>query len=444
MAKYFGTDGIRGIANIELTTDLAFRTGVAISTLLKETLKHRPKIFIGKDTRISSDMIENSLVAGICSGGCDIALLGFMPTPAVPHLSIKHGGDASIVISASHNSFEYNGIKIFGANGYKLSDEMEAKLEEYIDLDIQLKTHNDIGRILHLDINPINEYTDFLASSIKGDLSNIKIAVDCANGAASSTAEKLFKKVGANVKIINDTPNGVNINDNCGSTHLAQLSNLVRSGAYDIGIAFDGDADRCLIVDENGDLFDGDRIMAFLATSLKSQNKLKGNAFVATILSNMGLHAYSKTQGIKIECSDVGDRYVLEMMLKGGYNLGGEQSGHLIYLDFATTGDGQLTAIKFLEALKISGKTVGEIGEVIKPFPQVMINTPVANDKKHSIAEHNNVLLAIKNAENKLGEGRILVRPSGTEALVRVMVEGENADMVSIVCKEISETIKNI
>lgn len=444
MAKYFGTDGIRGIANVELTAQLAFKTGMAISKILTETTEHKPKIFIGKDTRISSDMIEKSLVSGICSGGCDVVLLGFMPTPAVPHLSIKYNGAAAIVISASHNSFEYNGIKIFGSNGYKLSDEMEAKLEEYIDADLKLKTHGDIGRILTLDINPIEEYTDFLASSIAGDLSNIKIAVDCANGAASSTAESLFKKVGANVKIINDTPNGTNINDNCGSTHLKGLSELVTSGSYDIGIAFDGDADRCLIVDENGNLFDGDRIMAFLATSLKAQNKLKGDTFVATILSNMGLHAYAKTQGIKIECADVGDRYVLEMMLAGGYNLGGEQSGHLIYLDFSTTGDGQLTAIKFLEALKMSGKSVSEIGEVIKPFPQIMINTPVSNDKKHSIAGQKDVLEAIKTAEGKLGGGRILVRPSGTEALVRVMAEGESADMVNLVCMEISEIIKKI
>lgn len=446
MGRYFGTDGIRGVANKELDALLAFKIGKAAAYVLTKHARGKAKILIGKDTRISSDMLEASLVAGICTVGADVELLGTIPTPAVAFLTIKHKADAGIVISASHNPYEYNGIKIFAGNGYKLSDEIEGEIEDFIDRneEIPMAIGADLGRQLKSSVDPIEEYTDYLANTIQGDLSGMVVAVDCANGASSKTAFKLFRKLKCQAEIRYYEPDGININDCCGSTHLEKLQERVRRGQYDLGVAFDGDADRCLVVDDKGEVLDGDRIMAACAVHMKKEGKLRNNAFVATILSNMGLHAYAKEHGFTIECSNVGDRYVLEKMLEGGYMLGGEQSGHVIFLEYATTGDGELTAIQFIKILKDSDKKASDIAREVVPFPQVMVNVKVPNSEKQDIAQRPEVKTAIEDAEKKLGEGRILVRPSGTEALVRVMAEGKNENSVNAVAKDIAKVIESI
>ena len=446
MGKYFGTDGIRGVVNEELDAQLAMKVGRAMAYALSQQTNHRTKILIGKDTRISSDMLEAALIAGICSSGADVESLGVIPTPAVAYLTIKHKADAGIVISASHNPYEHNGIKIFAGNGYKLSDELEARIEEYIDRvdELPLLTHEKIGRVLKSDIDPVEEYTDYIADTIKGDLSGLRIVVDCANGASSVTASKLFRKLNINASIRYYEPDGCNINEHCGSTHLEALQELVRKDHYDVGVAFDGDADRCLIVDDQGEVLDGDRIMAVCAAEFKKQEKLRGNAFVATILSNMGLHAYAKERGMEIVCSNVGDRYVLEKMLENGYILGGEQSGHIIFLEYATTGDGELTAVQFLKMLKDSGKKASEIAAEVVPWPQIMINVKVPTALKHTLAERPEVQEAIEKEKKTLGEGRILVRPSGTEPLVRVMVEGMDKTCVYNAAETVANVIESI
>lgn len=448
MGKYFGTDGVRGVANVELDAMLAFKIGAAAAFVLSQEQNHggKAKLLIGKDTRISSDMLESALVAGICSVGADVELLGVIPTPAIAYLTIKHKADAGIVISASHNSYEYNGIKIFAGSGYKLSDEMESKIESLIDDfdSVPRASHEKLGRVLKSEIDPVVEYTDHLSETIDGDLSGLRVAVDCANGASSSTIVRLMRLLECKADYRFYEPDGLNINDGCGSTHLGNLQERMRTGDFDIGVAFDGDADRCLIADEKGEVLDGDRIMAVCAARMKQQGKLRGGAFVATILSNMGLHAYAEKMGVKIECANVGDRYVLEMMLDKGYVLGGEQSGHVIFLEYASTGDGQLTAIQFMNILKQSGKKCSEIAAEVKPWPQVMINVAVPNSEKKTIAEREEVANAIKKAENELGQGRILVRASGTEALVRVMVEGKDAQKVDEVAKSVAKTIESI
>lgn len=440
---------MRGVANVELDALLAFKIGAAAAYVLTEEATHtgKAKLLIGKDTRISSDMLENALVAGICSVGADVELLGVIPTPAVAYLTIKHKADAGIVISASHNSFEYNGIKIFAGNGYKLSDEIEAKIEDLIDdIDsIPKVTHERLGRVIKSAIDPIVEYTDHLAETIKGDLSGLRVAVDCANGASSTTVERLMRLVECKAEIRFYEPDGININAGCGSTHLNKLKERVKNGNFDLGVAFDGDADRCLIVDETGEELDGDRIMAVCAARMKKEGKLRGGAFVATVLSNMGLHAYAEKNDMRIECSNVGDRYVLEMMLDKGYILGGEQSGHVIFLEYASTGDGELTALQFMSILKDSGKKCSEIAAEVVPWPQIMINVSVPNDKKATLQELPEVKAEIDAADAVLqGNGRILVRPSGTEALVRVMVEGKDSEQVEALAKKVAKVIESV
>lgn len=446
MGKYFGTDGIRGVANTELDAPLAFQVGRAAAYVLTKEGDGKPCLLIGKDTRLSSDMLEAALVAGICSVGANVELLGVIPTPAIAYLTLKHRADAGIVISASHNPYEYNGIKIFGGNGYKLSDQLEEEIERLIDDDREIPRVQgaELGRVLTSAINPQEEYVDYLVSTIPGDLSGLKIAVDCANGASSTTAFSLFRKLGCQSEIRFYEPDGVNINCGCGSTHLENLQERMRRGNFDAGIAFDGDADRCLVVDDQGEVLDGDRIMAVCAADMKRQGKLRGNAFVATIMSNMGLHAYAREQGMEIQCANVGDRYVLEMMLRDGYSLGGEQSGHVIFLEYATTGDGQLTAIQFLNILKRSGKKASEIARQVQPYPQVMQNVAVPNREKKGMAQRPEVLEAIEQVQLELGEGRVLVRPSGTEALVRVMVEGKDETQVKKACDTVSEVIRGL
>ncbi|MGI6181190.1 MAG: phosphoglucosamine mutase [Agathobaculum sp.] len=449
MGRYFGTDGVRGVANSELDALLAFKIGAAAAyELTQESAQNRKaKLLIGKDTRISSDMLENALVAGICSVGADVELLGVIPTPAVAFLTIKHKADAGIVISASHNSFEYNGIKIFAGNGYKLPDETEAKIEDLIDNfeSIPKVTHEKLGRVIGSEIDPVVEYTDHLAETIQSDLSGLRVAVDCANGASSTTIRRLMRLVECKAEIRYNEPDGVNINDGCGSTHLDKLKERVKNGEFDLGVAFDGDADRCLIVDETGEELDGDRIMAVCAAHMKKQGKLRGGAFVATVLSNMGLHAYAEKNGMRIETSNVGDRYVLEMMLQKGYILGGEQSGHVIFLEYASTGDGELTALQFMSILKESGRKCSEIAAEVVPWPQLMVNVKVPNDKKATLQELPEIKAAIAAASEELGEnGRILVRPSGTEALVRVMVEGRDSVQVETLTKKVAKVIESV
>lgn len=446
MGRFFGTDGIRGVANAELDCNLAFKTGQAAAIVLSKVCKHKAKIYIGKDTRISSDMLECALAAGISSVGADVGLLGYMPTPAVAYLTVKHAADAGVVISASHNPMEYNGIKIFNAEGFKLSDELEAEIEAIIasEEEIPLCTGAEIGRVTHME-SCAHEYVDYLTTTIDGDLSGMRILVDCANGASSATAQELFHKLSADATILFHQPNGININADCGSTKMETLREQVVAGHFDVGVAFDGDADRCLIVDEEGAVVDGDRIMAICADTMKRAGELPHDTFVATVLSNLGLHAYAKAHNMKVAASAVGDRNVLELMQKEGYVLGGEQSGHVIFLKHSTTGDGELTAIQFLHILKQSGKKVSELAREIEQYPQVMINVLVKNELKEKVLSDHEVQLAMREVTEKLGdEGRILVRPSGTEPLIRVMVEGRASDQVNAIAGHVADIIETV
>ena len=444
MARLFGTDGIRGIANDGLDCILALKAGQAAAEVLTETANHRPLFLIGKDTRISSDMLENALAAGICSVGGDVVLLGVVPTPAVAYLSVELGADAGIMISASHNPFEHNGIKIFNGDGYKLSDELEDRIEKKINEGVTLKTYENIGRVRR-DPGAVKKYIDHLVSCAENNIEGLRVLVDCANGSASVTSHPLFKNFAADVEIIRDQPNGTNINLDCGSTHLERLSRMVVAGGYDVGVAFDGDADRCLVVNEKGETVDGDHIMAIIGRQLRDEGRLAGDTIVATVMSNLGFHMFARENGLKVITAAVGDRYVLEEMKKGGYVLGGEQSGHLIFLENATTGDGQLTAVKYLGILAASGKKASELDSEIKQYPQVLKNVAVKPDMKHKLAEESAVKAAIAEAEKLLeGQGRILVRPSGTEALVRVMVEGPSKGVVDVACDLIVSAIESL
>lgn len=444
MGRLFGTDGIRGIANDGLDTRLAFLVGQAAALVLTRATKHKPVIYIGKDTRISSDMLEAALAVGVTSAGADAVLTGVAPTPAVAYLT-KERADAGIVISASHNSFEYNGIKIFNCEGFKLSDELENEIEALLSSDMPLKTGAEIGYIRRDELS-VMQYIEYLRTCAAPDLSGLRVAVDCANGAASETAEALFQKLNpAKLTVLHNEPDGININDNCGSTHMESLQKTVVGGGYDIGIAFDGDADRCLFVDHLGNIVDGDRIMAVCALHERDCGHLPGDSFVATVMSNLGLHVWARENGLRIIGAPVGDRYVLEEMRKSGFLLGGEQSGHVIFLRHTTTGDGQLTALKLLTVMSETGKSLADLISGIPQYPQVLVNVPVREDIKHKLAEHLSVREAVRQAEETLGtDGRVLVRPSGTEALVRVMVEGKDGGEIANLAGQIIAVIKNL
>lgn len=444
MARLFGTDGVRGVAGVALTAKLALELGAAAAEVLTEASakgSKKPLVVIGKDTRISSDMLESALAAGICSAGADVLLLGTIPTPAVAYLIGELKADAGVMISASHNPFGDNGIKIFGADGCKLPDEVEDQIEARMGGGFAPRTGNTIGRV-RTERHAIQRYVDHLRSCATSDLRGLRILVDCANGAASVTSHELFDGFEAEVDIIADQPNGVNINLDCGSTHLDRLSRLVVAGGYDVGVAFDGDADRCLVVTEKGDTVDGDHIMAIVGRDMKRKGLLKNDTIVATVMSNLGFHKYAQANDLKVITAPVGDRYVLEEMKKGGYNLGGEQSGHLIFLDDATTGDGELTAIKYLGILAASGGKASDLDAEIGHFPQLLKNVRVPNELKHTLAEVPEVKKAIDEAEEMLGEGRILVRPSGTEPLVRVMTEGFDEDIVTKACEHVVRALE--
>ena len=449
MGKLFGTDGIRGVVNAGLDADLAYKVGLAAAQVLAKGKKpgEKPLVTIGKDTRISGDLLKGSLIAGLCTAGADVLDLGTLPTPGVAWVTVDEKADAGIVISASHNPFEHNGIKIFNGQGYKLSDELEEKIEDVVLFghnDVGRKTGGDIGKVSYVAEKAVLDYIDHLESTIDSTLGGLRILVDCANGAASATAARLFDRFSKlRTDVINADPDGVNINEKCGSTHMDALAAMVRAGGYDIGIAFDGDADRCLAVDERGELIDGDQIMAACGLDMKRKGKLPGNAVVATVMSNLGLHLFAKEHGMDLECTSVGDRNVLERMLEKGYAIGGEQSGHMIFLEHATTGDGQLTALQVLALLKESGKRASEVFGICQRYPQVLINIPVAdNDRKKAVMASQALADAVAAEEEKLaGEGRVLVRPSGTEALMRVMVEARDQDTAQAAAQRLADQI---
>lgn len=433
MARLFGTDGVRGVANSELTCETALEIGKATAYLMRKEAKRKPKILIGKDTRISGDMLEASLAAGICSAGADVVLLGIIPTPAVAYLTRKHDADAGIVISASHNSAEFNGIKIFNSNGYKLSDEIEDSIEELIKSgceSLELPTGDEVGTISKCD-SAIADYTEFAKNVISCNLEGLKIAIDCANGASYKTAVKVIIELGAEAFVVQNHPNGTNINRNCGSTHTKSFCEYVKNINVDIGLTFDGDADRLLVVDEKGNIVDGDKIMLICAEQLKSQGLLMKDTLVTTVMTNLGLVLAAKEKGINIVQTKVGDRYVLEEMLASGYILGGEASGHIIFLNHNTTGDGLVSALSLLEIMKITGKKVSELAEVFQTMPQCIINAKVKNSKKYDFDKDKTIVDAIDELEREFdGKGRVLVRPSGTEPCVRVMLEGENQSVI--------------
>ena len=450
MGKLFGTDGIRGIVNAGLDADLAYKVGLAAAQVLAKNKKEgeKPRVTIGKDTRISGDLLKGSLIAGLCTAGADVMDLGTLPTPGVAWVTVDAKADAGIVISASHNPFEHNGIKIFNGEGYKLSDELEEKIEEIVLFghnNVPMKTHGEIGKVSYVASKASEDYIDHLESSVDSTLGGLRILVDCANGAASATAARLFDRFSKlRTDVINADPDGVNINTNCGSTHIDALAAMVKAGGYDMGIAFDGDADRCLAVDELGNLIDGDQIMAACGLDMKKKGKLPGDTIVATVMSNLGLHVWSKENGLNVVCTDVGDRHVLEHMLEHGFDIGGEQSGHMIFREFATTGDGQLTALQMLALLKESGKKASELFGACPRYPQTLINVPVAdNDAKKAIMSSDKLWDAVKQEEETLaGKGRILVRASGTEALMRVMVEAESEQVAHSCAQRLADLVK--
>ena len=448
MGKLFGTDGIRGVVGENLTVDLAFRTGKAIAAVLKEEKGRKPLITIGKDTRISSDMLESALIAGICSVGGDVMPFGVLPTPAVAYLTVLKGADAGIVISASHNPYEHNGIKVFNEKGYKLPDETEEWVEEKILADVfPAATRSGIGVLRHGLRQSREAYIDHLAGTIEGDLSGLRILVDCSNGAASATAPELFGRFRCFCDFIHREPDGVIINDRCGSTHLDDLAAQVTAGGYDIGVAFDGDADRCLMVDETGGVIDGDKVLAVCGADMKRRGRLGGNTIVATVMSNLGLHEFCRENGVGLICTSVGDRNVLEKMNECGYRIGGEQSGHTIFTEFATTGDGQLTALQFLDVLARSGKKASELASVCPQYPQVLLNVAVSHERgvKEAIMASEVLSAAVAAEEaNLAGEGRVLVRASGTESLIRVMVEARTEQIAQLVAENLVNVIKSL
>ena len=440
MGRLFGTDGIRGVVGGELNNALARLVGRALVTVIG---KKDTRILIGMDTRISSEMLADSVMEGIGDVGGHTDIIGVCSTPAVAHLVIKQGYDAGVMISASHNPWEYNGIKIFGSDGFKLSDTLEERIEEIIlDTDTEALVVKEKGSVSYL-FDAVDKYADYLIKSCDTRLDGLKIGIDCANGSASVTAEKVFRALGAECIMLADKPDGTNINKNCGSTHLDGIRALVTEKHLDLGIAFDGDADRCLAIDENGREVDGDYILAILGGKMKAEGTLKGNTLVGTVMSNLGLINFCRANGIEFISTKVGDRYVLETLNERSLSLGGEQSGHIILRDLSTTGDGQLTAIALLSRIKKSGKSLSTLADVMKKCPQFMINVHADSNAKAAFKTDEVIKSAISDYENEMGNsGRILIRPSGTEPLIRVMTEGEDPELAERICKELSNIIE--
>ena len=445
MGRLFGTDGVRGVANKDLTCELAMKLGRAAAAVLTNKSTRHPRVIIGKDTRLSSDMLENAMAAGLCSVGASVVLLGVVPTPAVAYLVEKYKADAGIMISASHNAYEYNGIKIFNGDGFKLPDDLEERIESLILGEAPLPAapaDSDLGTV-ETAPNALRDYIDHVKSTVHFSLDGLEIALDCANGSSAMTAETLFTELGAKVHMLANEPNGVNINDGCGSTHMESLIEYVKTHRVDAGIAFDGDADRCLAVDENGEPVDGDFIMAICGLDMKSRGKLNKNCIVGTIMTNLGFIKFCEANGIHFEATKVGDRYVLEEMLLENYSFGGEQSGHVIFRDFATTGDGQLTAAQLLSIMKRREAKLSSMTTVMERYPQTMKNIRVSPEGKLAFYTDPKVKQAIDAATKTLaGNGRVIVRPSGTEPLLRVMVEGQDLALIEKIAEDISEVIK--
>ena len=451
MRKYFGTDGIRRIANTELSPNLVFRVAKAGASVLSKHTDHMPTIFIGRDTRISGTLIESAMIAGFLSYGANVKTLGVIPTPAVAYLTKKYNADASVVISASHNTFEFNGVKYFSNKGMKISDELEEEIEEIMDSDEKLTELTAISENIGISENAenmIEDYIDFIVGIFHGSITknkrdDFRVLIDTANGATYKVADKIFKRLGINHDIINNEPNGININHNCGSTHLEMLKEKVVEGKYSLGIAYDGDGDRCLAVDEKGNEIDGDIMLAIASNYMKKEGKLAKDTLVATVMSNLGLNKFSEKNGINFKQTKVGDRYVLEEMLKNGYNLGGEQSGHIIYLDYNPTGDGILTSLMLIQILLETNQKPSEARKVVNIYPQVLINAKVNSEKKMDYDKDSEIKEAIEKVSKEFaGNGRVLIRPSGTEPLVRVMIEGENQEIITKKAKEIAELIE--
>ncbi len=447
MSKLFGTDGIRGIANKELTPVLAFNIAKASAYILEKELGRKPVILIGRDTRLSGNMIEAAMISGFTSVGACVKSLGVIPTPGVSYLVRKYLADAGVVITASHNSYEFNGIKYFSNKGIKFPDEIEEAIEEEYFQGCSMvipETHNNIGSYEIIN-NAREEYIEFALSTANLKRNNIKIGVDCANGATSNYAKEVFERLGLDVTVINNNPNGININKDCGSLHLERLSEFVKENKLDLGIAFDGDGDRMLAVDNNGNIVDGDMVIALCSKMLKETGRLKNNSIVVTVMSNLGLIKFAKENDINVIQTKVGDKYVLEKMLEDDLVLGGEQSGHIIFKDINPTGDGIVTAIQLLSMYSEYNKPLSELLKIISIYPQITVNAIVDNDHKYDYIEDVNVMAIISKIENKLdGEGRILVRPSGTEPYVRVMIEGKDINDITEKATFIAKMIQEI
>ena len=451
MRKYFGTDGIRRIANTELTPDLVYKVAKAGAYVLSKHAKHVPTVLIGRDTRISGTLIESSMVAGFLSYGVNVKLLGVMPTPGVAYLTKKLKADSSVVISASHNTYEFNGIKFFSNKGMKISDEIEEEIEEIMDSNKlgDLTAVNEKIGVSETRQDLIEEYVYFIRRIFdetieKYNHREFKVVIDTANGATCKVAEKIFKTLGINYVIINNTPNGININDNCGSTHLEGLRKYVLENKMSLGIAYDGDGDRCLAIDEEGNEIDGDKMMAITSMYLKEKGRLSKDTIVATVMSNLGLNKYAKDNSLNLVQTKVGDRYVLEEMLKNGYNVGGEQSGHIIFLDYNPTGDGIMTSLMLIQVLLEKNIAASEISNFIRIYPQVLVNARVSEDKKYDYEKEEEIKKEIQRLEEEFsGNGRVLIRTSGTEPLVRVMIEGEDLDYITDRANSLAKLIQN-
>lgn len=444
MGRLFGTDGVRGIANLELTTELAMNLGKYGAHVITQG-KEKAKIIVGKDTRLSGDMLENALISGILSTGCDVVRVGVIPTPAIAKLVKTLGADAGVMISASHNPIEYNGIKFFNSEGLKLSDGIEDEIERFLTqrIDLNYPTGIHLGRVTNYE-QAETDYIEYILSTLEGlSLEGLKVAIDCANGAAFEVAPIALNALDAKVYAIHHEPDGTNINENCGSTHLNDLKKFVNVVMADVGLAFDGDADRLLAIDEKGELVDGDKIMAICGKYLSDRGELKDKTIVSTVMSNLGFDIALKAQQMTSVKTQVGDRYVLEEMLSNGYQLGGEQSGHIIFLAHNTTGDGLLTAVQLLRVMKESGKKLSELAAMMTVYPQVLKNAKVSNQKKYRFNENETISKRISEIEAQFsGKGRVLIRPSGTEPLVRVMIEGENQEELEKVAIDLVQLIE--
>lgn len=450
MRKYFGTDGIRRIANTELSPELVYKVAKAGAYVLSKHTDHTPTILIGRDTRISGTLIESAMVAGFLSYGANVKLLGVIPTPAVAYLTRKLNADASVVISASHNTYEFNGIKYFSNKGMKIPDTLEEEIEEVMESGKleELTAVNDKIGVSEYCLDLIDEYVYFFRKNFDDDMEKLVsddfiVGLDTANGATYKVAEKVFKSLGIKYKIINNNPDGININQNCGSTHLEGLKKFVVENNLSMGVAYDGDGDRCLAVDENGNEIDGDKIMAIISSSLRKKGKLAKDTIVATVMSNLGLNKYARDNGLELLQTKVGDRYVLEEMLKDGFNLGGEQSGHVILLDYNPTGDGILTSLMLIKSILEENKKASQMAQMVKLYPQVLVNAKVDSEKKYGFKDDKEIKNAIEKLEKEFaGNGRVLIRPSGTEPLVRVMIEGEDQKYIQKKAEEIAKLIE--